>query len=154
MEKKIFDEKTKRKLSGLLPFAPDSFVVWTPEEFFDFPIEAQPVFHARPFDDATMKYIRSAATSGIFDIEHARKAVQNAFPFWKNLLRLPDMEEIPYSQEAFAGLPEALVWIMYYKGRELTFGMSAEEREGLELQPGAKSEPSIKAAESADSTPA
>ena len=154
MEKKIFDEKTKRKLSGLLPFAPDSFVVWTPEEFFDFPIEAQPVFHARPFDDATMKYIRSAATSGIFDIEHARKAVQNAFPFWKNLLRLPDMEEIPYSQEAFAGLPEALVWIMYYKGRELTFGMSAEERELLGSTLPSTSEPLNKSVRPADGTQA
>lgn len=154
MEKRIFDENTKRKLSGLLPFAPDSFVVWNPEEYFEFPKEAQPVFHVKPFDESTCRYIRSAATSGVFDIEHARKAIQSAFPFWKNLIRLPDLEDVPYTPEAFAQLPEALVWIMYLKAKELTYGMSQEEKEGLGSQRGAGSAPLNKAAENADSTPA
>jgi len=152
--KRIFDDKVKRMLSGLLPFAKDAFAVWTPEEFLDLPTEAQPIFHARPFDTDTIKYIQSAATSGIFGVEHARQAIQNAFPYWENLLRLPDLEEIAYGPEGFADLNDNLVWILYFKAREMTFGLSKEEREGFASQQGKKSEPLIKAAESADSIPA
>ena len=152
--KRILDEKTKRKLAGLLPFSPDSFVVWTPEEFFDFPESVQPKFNIRPFDKSTSAAIRSEIQAGKFDVETARKTIQYAVTNWRDLIDLGTQLDIDYSLSAFESFPEPLVWRLYKKANELTYGLSSEEKEGLELQPVSESGPLSKAAESADSTQA
>lgn len=152
--KRILDEKTKRKLAGLLPFSPDSFVVWTPDEFFDFPPDVQPKFNIRPFDKTTGAFIRAEIQAGRFDVETARKAIQYAVTNWKDFIDLGTQLEIEYSAPAFDSFPEPLVWRIYKKANELTYGLSSEEKEGLESQPVSESVPLSKAAESADSIPA
>ena len=154
MAKRIFDEATKRKLLGILPFSPGSFVTWTPEEFFSFPLDLQPKFNLRPFDNERIAFVREVIQSGKFGIETARKLVEYSLTYWTDLIDLGTQLEIDFSQESIGLLPDALVWMIYKKASELTFGISAEEREAFESQPVSESVPLSKAAESADSTPA
>ena len=152
MAKRILDEVTKRKLAGMLPFSPGAFITWTPEEFFAFPLDVQPKFNVRPFDAERIAYIRESIQAGKFTVETARKAVEYAVTHWSDLIDLGTQLEIEFSQESFSLLPESLVWLIYKKVNEMTFGLSAEEKEAFASQPLAESGLSSKAAGSADLT--
>lgn len=154
MAKRIFDEATKRKLMGMLPFSPDSFVVWTPDEFIPFPEDLRPKFNIRPLDKSTSSFVRAEIQAGRFDVETARKAIQYAVTSWRDFIDLGTQLEIDYSTMAFDSFPDNLVWRIYKKVNELTYGLSQEEKEGLESQPVSESVPLSKAAGSADSTQA
>jgi hypothetical protein len=152
MTKRILDEVTKRKLAGMLPFSPGAFVVWTPEEFFSFPLDVQPKFSVRPLDKEHIAALRAAHQKGDYGIETQTKAIQYAVTHWADLIDLGTQFEIEFSQESFSLLPEPLVWLIYKKVNEMTFGLSAEEKEALELQQRPESGPLSKAAENVDST--
>jgi hypothetical protein len=154
MAKRILDEATKRRLAGVLPFSPEAFTTWTPEEFFDLPLDLQPKFNIRPFSKETSAALRADIQAGKFDVETARKAIRYAVTSWKDLVDLGNQTDVDYSQEAFDSFPDNLVWIIYKKVNEMTFGISKEEKEALELQPVSESEPLSKAAKNADSTQA
>jgi len=152
--KRILDEKTKRILSGMLPFSPNSFVEWTPKEFLDLPAELQPSFNIRPFDKATIESLRKDGRDNKFGIDTARMTLKYAMTSWKNVFDLGTSEDIEFSQDAIDLLPESLTWLIYKKCNEMTFGISDEEKQGLELQQRAESASLNKAAENADLVPA
>lgn len=154
MAKRILDEATKRKLSGLLPFSPDSFVVWTPDEFFAFPVNLQPKFNIRPFDKVTCAFIKADIQAMKFEVETARKAIKYAVTGWRDFIDLGTQLEIDYSEMAFEVFPEPLIWRIYKKANELTYGLSPEEKEAFESQQALELVPLSKAAENADSTQA
>lgn len=154
MAKRILDEVTKRKLLGMLPFSPGAYVTWTPEEFFPFPLDLQPKFNIRPFDKATSVTVKSAIQAGGFDIEIARNAIKYSVTHWRDLIDLGTQLDVEFSPDAFDLLPEPLVWKLWKKANELTYGLSDEEKEALESQPVSESVPLSKAAINADSTPA
>lgn len=150
MEKRIFDDKTKRKLQGLLPFSPNAYVTWTPEEFLDFPEWMQPKINLRPFSKEFIEIIRGDEQKNILISEAVLKALTYSIMGWKDLYDLGTETEIIFSVEAIKSFPEALAWVIYKKVNELTFGLSPAEKESLESQQRPESGPLSKAAESAD----
>jgi hypothetical protein len=150
MVKRIFDQKTKRKLSGLLPFSPNAYVTWTPDEFLDFPIDIQPKINIRPLSKELIEEIRSNIQANKFSLEIARKAMTYCITGWRDLIDLGTELEVSFNPENVNQLPENLVWIIYKKVNEMTFGLSEAEKESLELQQRPGSGPLSKAAESAD----
>jgi hypothetical protein len=128
MAKRVWDEETKKKLSGLLPFAPGSFIRWTPDPFLFLPEGERPVFHVCPFDADTRKKIQEAAAAGAFSDQTCVDALKQAVPYWENLPDMGTMEDVPYGD--FEALPAGLIWELYAKAQSFTVP-TREEKEGL-----------------------
>lgn len=159
---RAIDEKVLRQLAGVLPFAPDSFAEWTPDWFLKVPKEFWPVIRLRPFNTETRKMISEAAAAGDLDFPKMREALKQACPGWSSLfdygsLLRGERVEIPFSHEVLMNdnvIPDSLIGMMYKRVGELTWGMTKEEKEGLESSPPSASEPLSSPAPAADATPA
>lgn len=159
--RRIIDDKVLQRMQGLMGFAPDSFVRWTPEPFLELPKECWPIVYVRPFDATSQKAIREKALAKGLDDEAMRQILTQAIPGWENMLDLGalvrgDLITIPFSAEAIADpvrFPEQMLALAFAKARELTWGISEEEKEALELLPLPASERSSNPVQSADATP-
>ena len=92
MSKIVFDEATRAKLAGLLPFSPDATDKLKPKIFDEMgiPEEYQPTFKIRTMTNAEIEKGRDAniSTDDLFEL--ARKVVVG----WENLIDLAKSELI------------------------------------------------------------
>ena len=136
MTKRILDDETRRKLSGLLPFAPGSFLPFTPEAFQKVEESLRPIFHLRPFAEKDRAYLRQHLASGTFDTAAIAAALSNsAIVTWSNLIEITSGELLEYSKDAVGTLPDALIHILFDRVQEFSNGPTEIEKEGLESKP-------------------
>lgn len=156
MKREMTDEIRKR-LSGLLPFAPGSSLPHTPEAFQKVEEAFRPRYHLRRFPIRVQKEIDSRISAGTLDREAMVWALsegdvgERACGGWDNLVDLVNGETFSYSKEAIALQPDNTLSALFWKCMEFS-GMTVLEREGLESLPASTSAPSSKAAEGADAT--
>lgn len=143
MGNKVMDEATKRKLMGLLPFAPDSFARVTPKEFDGVDAEFVPVFFLRAFPNQTMGAYRLRSASGDASVCDAfRDALADGGCIgWENYRDFVNGVEIPFSKEAVKAMPDKLASALFSRCLEYTYGPTEEEKTGLESLPPPTSEP-------------
>jgi hypothetical protein len=137
---KIMDEATRRKLSGLLPFAPGSFARFTPPEFDGVDEEFRPVFKVREASKESLTAYRNRDTKEASATDAFVLLLQDALVGWENLRDLITGEVIAFSKDAIAALPERLITILFMRVLEYSYGPSEEEKTGLESLPPPTSE--------------
>lgn len=130
-KKRVFDEKTRRYLAGLLPFSPGATAPYTPDEFEKVPEDLRPVFYVRAYTDEQAQSLTAVAG----DFSKFRKAVvkalsEGALAGWDNLIDLATGEEVPYSPEAVSLLPAAVMLNIHTRCSEFA-GLTEPEREGF-----------------------
>lgn len=132
MTKRVMTPEVQRKLSALLPFAPGASVPFTPEAFQKVEEGPKPVFLIGAFSKADIAYLRGHLKAGTFDDAVMVAVLQNSgVKGWSDLPSRPEGETVPYSKEAVADLPDALLGALYTFASELTFGPTEVEKEGL-----------------------
>lgn len=133
---KIMDEATRRKLSGLLPFAPGSFARFTPPEFDVVAEEFRPWFNIREGSRESLKKYRERNKEGDNALLAFIEFLQDgALGGWGNYPDMGSGEPFEFSKENIAYLPESLIVILFLRVMEFTNGPSEEEKTGLESLP-------------------
>jgi len=99
------DEETKKKMMGLVPITSDFTVDFTPEVFKDFPVEIQPVFTLKPWNN---KEIKEVAKVGEDDTK-AMLAIAKQIVGWKNVIVLPTEDELVYEPDPKGGVKVELL---------------------------------------------
>jgi hypothetical protein len=135
---KVMDEATRRKLSGLLPFAPGSYARVKLEIFDGVDPEFVPVFFLRAASSETMAAYRlkaedkSASTCDAFrDL-----LADGALVGWENFKDLATGEDVKFSKDSIKALIlDPLAAALFAKVMEFTYGPTAEEKTGLESLP-------------------
>lgn len=143
MTNKVMNDATRKKLMGLLPFAPGSFARVTLKEFDGVDPEFVPVFFLRAFSTETMATYRiNMAASGAVVCDVFRQALsESGIVGWENLRDFVTGEQIPFSKEAVKSLLlDSLASALFSKCSEFTFGPTPEEKTGLESSPPPTSE--------------
>lgn len=136
MTKRIMDDTTRKKLMGLLPFAPGSHANFTPDEFEWVASEFKPVFYIRSLtSDALSKFRLEVQKREATDSIYIEALSSGALVGWDNLVDIVSGEEVPYTKEAIAVLPERLVMSVFMKVLEYTNGPTEQEKTGLESLP-------------------
>lgn len=136
MTKRIMDDATRKKLMGLLPFAPGSHANFTPDEFAGVDSEFRPVFYIRSLtSDALAKFRLEVQKREATDIVYIEALSSGALVGWDNLVDIVSGVEIPYTKEAVAALPERLIMSIFMKVLEYTNGPTEQEKTGLESLP-------------------
>src|SRR5690349_7294694 len=109
MEKRVVDEKTKRKLQYLLGFGKDSFLREVPEMFLEFPQEYHPIFVLKPLSDLARKYIRNNNESGTVDKATTAKAIWDSGNRFENYRDGADFEKVlPCTEETLANMSDTV----------------------------------------------
>lgn len=155
MEKRIMDAATRKKLAGLLPFAPGSFVRATLSIFEELPQEFRPTFSLRSWSASDQAYIISKSQTGTLDLMVMATALKSVVLGWDNLLDASTLEMIPFSKEIIPTFSGQLIGAIFEEVNKIS-GLSDEEKEGLELRPPSLSEAqtsSSKTVQSADIAP-
>lgn len=143
MVTKVMTEETRKKLMGLLPFAPGSFARVTLPQFDGVEPEFIPVFFVRAFTAQTIaSYRLSVANPNAVVADTFRDALADGGLIgWENFRDIATGEEIEYSKEAVKSLLlDSLASALFSKCLEFTFGPTPEEKTGLESLPPPTSE--------------
>lgn len=132
MTARIMDEATRKKLAGLLPFAPGAYTTDTLEVFEGVEPEYRPRFFLRDLPPGHWSLLRTALKAGrVVDAPMMLEALNaGALAGWENLLN-SGFEEIPYSKEAVKALPFLWIEALYWKCASLC-SPSKAEKEGLD----------------------
>ena len=149
-EKRVFDEITRRRVGGLLPFLPNSSAMWTPPELEFLPIEQRPVFDLKPYTKVTLALRRTKQDNFDATIENMKACLKQGVAGWSNLLDYTGEILIEFSPESIAAFPEALIIRLDARILEMTVGLNQEEREGLGSSPPPAPVTSSKVADAAD----
>lgn len=158
--KRVIDEATKKKLVGLLPFAPGSNIPFTPEHLQTLPQEIRPVFFIRPFgEDARMIITKAIAggEDGVPKTTVVDALNMGALVSWSNVIDAVTMEEIPFTKEAIPSIvdwPDKIVFGLYYEISKITSGPTEVEKEALQSLPPLEPVPLNNPVQSADASPA
>jgi len=153
MKKEMTDD-LRRKLSGLLPFAPGSSLPFTPEAFQKVEEAFRPRFFLTRFPVAVQKEIERKIASATLDREAVVWSLQEGgCVSWENMYGLADGEDIHFSKVSIDTLPDPTLWACFWKCAQFT-GMTPEEKEALELPQPSALAPSSNLAPSADAPPA
>lgn len=134
MDKKsrIMDDETRRKLLGLLPFAPGASIPFTPAALQNVGQAFRPVFLLRPYEQKERIYLADHLKSGTYDKNAVAVAMENSgVVSWSNFVSLPDGEEIPYGKGILLSLPDVVFYQIHDKISEMTMGPNEIEKEGL-----------------------
>jgi len=130
--KRIFDEATKKALSGLLPFAPGTSVPFTPEAFQKVEEAFRPIFNLRPYAKKERDYLAEHLKAGTYDKACISRAMENSGVIgWSNFFFYPDGEEIPFEKGQLENLPDVPFYQIHTHLMELTVGPTEVEKEGL-----------------------
>ena len=138
MAGKVMDDATRRKLSGLLPFAPGSFARVTLELFDGVDPEFVPAFFLRAFAPETMAAYRvRAAEKGANVCDAFREALaSDGLVGWENFRDLATGEEVKFTKDgAKSLLLDTIASALFSKCAEFTYGPTPEEKTGLESLP-------------------
>lgn len=138
---RTMDEEMRRKLAGLLPFAPGSYVTETLDAFADVEEEYRPLFYLRDLPYRHWAALRSAikaerqldAKTMVEALTGVSNGGDGALVGWDNVLN-SNLEPIPFSREAVASLPFLWVEALYWKCAALC-SPSRVEKEGLGSSP-------------------
>lgn len=144
MAGKVMDDATRRKLSGLLPFAPGSFARVTLDLFDGVDPEFVPVFFLRAFSPETMAAYRiKVAEKGSNVCDAFREALaSDGLVGWENFRDLATGDAITFSKDtAKSILLDTIASALFSKCAEFTFGPTPEEKTGLESLPPPASAP-------------
>ena len=152
---RTMDEETRRKLTGLLPFAPGSYVTETLDAFQDVEEQYRPRFYLRDFSyrhwaalRSSIKVERQMAADTMIEALSGGSQGDGALVGWENVLN-SNLETIPYTKEAVAALPFLWIEALYWKCAALC-SPSKLEKEGLDSLPPPASDTSSSLARSAD----
>ena len=110
MPDKVFDEKTRRALAGLLPFAEGSKAPFTPKAFETVAEELRPTFWIRPYSPEAWKarILSDKSKEGLF-VDYLREVFETeGLIGWDNLLDGATGKPIPYNLENVKRLPPNL----------------------------------------------
>jgi hypothetical protein len=153
MKREMTDE-IRRKLSGLLPFAPGSSLPYTPEAFQKVEDAYRPLFRLCRFPTPVQREVEQKLLGKELNRDSMVKALQDGGCLgWENLLDLGTGIALGFNKEAIDLLPDPTILALFWKCMNLT-GLTEEEKEGLDSSPQHTSEPSSRTAESADVTQA
>ncbi len=151
---RTMDEETRRKLAGLLPFAPGAYVTETLDVFADVEEEYRPRFYLRDLPYRHWSALRSAIKAGRqLDAETMIGALrgdngeEGALVGWENVLN-SNLEPIPFTRNAVSTLPFLWIEALYWKCASFCTP-SKIEREGLDSSPPPASDTSSSPARSA-----
>ncbi|MES2200666.1 MAG: hypothetical protein V4498_00280 [candidate division FCPU426 bacterium] len=153
MEKRVYDEKTRRKLAGFLSHKRGEISRFTPD--FMNVGEGSPAFLVSPLGDAEFDAQRG---KNFTDTEAARQFLKDTFGKsglmgWEGVPG-EDESDLPSTAESIDIFVPILVWVLFNHLRNSAYGVLPDEAEGLESSPPSASEPSSKTADGADTTPA
>jgi hypothetical protein len=146
---RIMDEETRRKLQGLLPFAPGAYVTETLEAFEDVEEAFRPRFYLRDLAPRHWAALRSAlkAERTPDPEDMVRALLDGALVGWDNVFN-SNFEPIPFEPEALASLPFPWIEALFWKCVTLC-SPSRIEKEGLDSLPPPASDTSSNPARSA-----
>lgn len=105
MEKRIYDDVTRRRLAGTLPFARDASVPFTPEHLIDLPDEVRPVAMLGRFSDEDRAKVIAWAkdNAGVsFSDLMVEVLASSGIRSWSNVRDLMTEEELPFTPENVA----------------------------------------------------
>ena len=143
MTNKVMNDATRKKLMGLLPFAPGSFARVTLEEFDGVDPEFVPVFFLRALSNsAVVKYRLNVNAPDAIIADAFREALADGgLVGWENYRDFTTGAPIPFSAEAVKTmLLDKLASALFSKCLLFTFGPTQEEKTGLESSPPPTSE--------------
>lgn len=154
--KRVIDEATRKKLVGLLPFAPGSQVPFTPDHLLSLEEAVRPVFYIRPLTESARLNISKWALDedGMSKTRIVEVLSMGSLVGWTNVCDAVTLEDIPFDIKVIVDWPDKIVMGIYYKVAEITAGPSEVEKESLESLPPSASEPSNNPVPSADASPA
>lgn len=147
MTLRVMDEATKKALAGLLPFVPGASMQIVLDCHAHIPPENQPVFNIRDLTPEEFNAYRAAVKlpQGV-DLAKKIEFLQGGcLVSWDNLPNYPAFEEIVFSKEAIAKLPQLWIEAIFWKCIELC-SPSKVEREVLGFLRPSTSESSSKTA--------
>ncbi len=129
------DDAIRKKLAGLLPFAPGSYVTETLDAFQDVDEEFRPRFCLRDLAARHWGAMRPATRADRSPDAAEMIAALNdgALVGWNNVID-SSLREIPYNKEAVAALPYLWIETLYWKCA-LLCSPSKAEKEGLGSSP-------------------
>lgn len=143
MTQRIFTDADRKALAGLLPFAPEASLPFTPEAFESVDGGLRPVFFVRPYSKKDREYLAKHVKAGTYDKDSVATAMESgAVTGWTGLYSLPDGAEIPFGTGVLATFPDVVFYQLHAKISELTYGPTKEEKEGLESPRPSTSAPS------------
>lgn len=97
LKKRVLDDETRRKLSGLLPATSKYVINFIPDCFKDVPVDFKPTFNISPYTMEEMKELASISDRKMSDEESEEYAIDIARKHvvgFSNLIDISNNEEI------------------------------------------------------------
>ncbi len=136
VKKRVFDERTKNLLAGMMPFKQGATVEIRFKEFEFLPEAERPVFVVKTFSEETRKRLLDKSNSREINASEWQDAMFEAvrddgLMSWKNMVDLGSDEVLPFTKDNVESLRSSTLIVKLYTRIAEFCGLLQPDREGL-----------------------